>query len=60
MISKRTTDSSESHGTHVTGIASGSGYGSIDSLKGISNQSDLVLVQTTFDKMLLYLGFIIF
>lgn len=56
MISKRTTDSSESHGTHVTGIASGSGYGSIDSLKGISNQSDLVLVQTTFDKNATLLG----
>ena len=56
MISKRTTDSSATHGTHVTGIASGSGYGNIDSLKGISNQSDLVLVQTTFDNLATLVG----
>ena len=56
MISKRATDSSESHGTHVTGIASGSGYGNTDSLKGISNQSDLVLVQTTFSTFDINLG----
>lgn len=48
ILTKRTDDSTAIHGTHVTGLAAGSGYGITNTFKGISSESDICLVSTTF------------
>lgn len=38
-----------SHGTHVTGLAAGSGFGNPSQLKGISYESDIAIVATNMN-----------
>ena len=47
MWNAGTDNSQQSHGTHVTGIASGSGFGSGSKYRGIACSSDIVLVGIT-------------
>lgn len=48
MLAQQTDNNEQSHGTHVAGIAAGSGYGGVaNEYKGIAYESDLVLVGIT-------------
>jgi len=48
MITQQTDSGAESHGTHVAGIAAGSGFGGDeDEYRGVAYESDLVLVGIT-------------
>ena len=48
MVAQETDNNQQSHGTHVAGIAGGSGYGgSASEYKGVAYESDLVLVGIT-------------
>ncbi len=48
MISQQSDNSAQSHGSHVAGIAAGSGYGGDDDrYKGVAFESDLVFVGIT-------------
>ena len=48
MLAQQTDNSGQSHGTHVAGIAAGSGYGGVaNEYKGVAYESDLVLVGIT-------------
>ena len=48
MLAQQTDNNGQSHGTHVAGIAAGSGYGGVaNEYKGVAYESDLVLVGIT-------------
>tara|TARA_B110000285_G_scaffold205314_1_gene242980 strand:+ start:5571 stop:7763 length:2193 start_codon:yes stop_codon:yes gene_type:complete len=48
MLAQQTDNNAQSHGTHVAGIAAGSGYGGgANEYKGVAYESDLVLVGIT-------------
>lgn len=48
MLAQQTDNNGQSHGTHVAGIAAGSGYGgTANEYKGVAYESDLVLVGIT-------------
>ena len=48
IITQETDNQDQSHGTHVAGIAAGSGYGgNEDKYRGIAFESDLVLIGIT-------------
>ena len=48
MLAQQTDNNEQSHGTHVAGIAAGSGYGGVaGEYKGVAYESDLVLVGIT-------------
>ena len=48
IVNAQTDNSSEIHGTHTTGIAAGSGYGTSGTYRGIAPLSDIALVASNF------------